>query len=171
MATFEPNSVDAFLSGAVGRPGARTFFLQVAGDGALVSMKCEKQHVATLVEALSMLLRDLPPVDPAAVPSLGSLRTPVLAEWTVGPMGIGYEVGADRIVILMKELTPQDLRGGGDDDEDLTPDNATVRFSITRAQALAFIGQGTELVAAGRAPCVVCGSPIDPDGFTCACFN
>jgi uncharacterized repeat protein (TIGR03847 family) len=180
MATFEPGHVDAFLAGAIGRPGARTFFLQVAGDGALVSMKCEKQHVATLVEALGALLRDLPPVDRASVPTLGGLRTPVVAEWSIGPMGLGYEASTDRIVILIGQMPggserndrdddPDDDRD--DDDDELTPANATVRCSITRAQAAAFIEQGTALVSAGRPLCLLCSSPIDPEGFTCACWN
>lgn len=175
MATFEPGNVDAFLAGAIGRPGARTFFLQVAGDGALMSMKCEKQHVATLVEALSALLRDLPPVDRASVPTLGGLRTPVVAEWSIGPMGLGYEASTDRIIILIGQMpganVGDDDAGDDDDDDELTPSNATVRCSITRAQAAAFVEQGTALVSAGRPLCLLCSSPIDPEGFTCACWN
>jgi uncharacterized repeat protein (TIGR03847 family) len=177
MATFEPNNVDAFLSGAIGQPGQRTFFLQVAGDGSLVSLKCEKQHVATLVEALQALLRDLPPVDPTSVPELGGLRSPVLAEWVLGPMGLGYESSSDRIVILMKELIVGPAANNADPDDeddevdDINPENATVRFSITRAQARAFIDQGSALVAAGRAACPVCATPVDADGYNCACFN
>jgi uncharacterized repeat protein (TIGR03847 family) len=173
VATFEPDNVEAFVSGAIGQPGSRTFFVQVAGDGALISMKCEKQHVSTLCQALGSMLTDLPPVDPAVVPRLAGLRTPVLAEWVLGPMGVGYEAETDRIVILFREIQVFDSEAEAEEEmnEPLTPWNATVKFTITRGQAVAFVEHGMELVKAGRPSCVVCGSPIDPDGFRCVCFN
>jgi uncharacterized repeat protein (TIGR03847 family) len=171
VATFEPDNVEAFVSGAIGQPGSRTFFVQVAGDGALISMKCEKQHVSTLCQALDSMLGDLPPVDPTGVPRLAGLRTPVLAEWVLGPMGVGYEAETDRIIILFRELEIVATEEEAEQIEPLTPWNATVKFNITRAQAVAFVEHGLELVKAGRPSCVVCGSPIDSDGFRCVCFN
>ncbi len=82
------------------------------------------------------------------------------------PDGAGVRGRLDRIIVLIRQLTRDE-----DDDEDLTPANATVRVAITRPQAVAFIEQGTALVSAGRPLCVLCGSPIDPEGFGCACWN
>ena len=51
---------ERFTVGTVGEPGQRTFFIQAAYNGELVTLKCEKQQVGALAEHLAGLLADLP---------------------------------------------------------------------------------------------------------------
>jgi hypothetical protein len=89
----------------------------------LVSFKLEKQQVAALTEYLESVLADLPaPTSP--VPSAPELVEPVVAEWTVGGIGIAVDEGSDRILLVIHELVEVagSSRSGGpgdgaDDDE------------------------------------------------------
>lgn len=157
-ASFEMDNVDGFVAGTVGEPGARTFFFQISNGGALLSFKCEKLQVAALAEAVGKLLVDLPTTPVADAND--QLTVPVLAEWVVGSIGIGYEAESDRIVVVLEEVEID-----GDDD------SGRARFFLTRSQASNFAERTTELISGGRPTCVLCAAPINPDGYTCVCFN
>ena len=156
--SFEMENVDGFVAGTVGEPGARTFFFQITNAGTLLSFKCEKMQVAALAEAVGKLLVDLPTAP--VVISADELSVPVLAEWVVGSIGIGYEAESDRVVVVLEEVEID-----GDDD------SGRARFFLTRAQASGFAERSTGLIGGGRPTCVLCASPINPDGYTCVCFN
>jgi uncharacterized repeat protein (TIGR03847 family) len=116
------------------------------------------------------LLADLPPVDDADVPVAADLAQPVIAEWTVGTIGVAVDDADDRLVVSFQELQPQDL-GEGDDDPLPDPDAGVATFLITRPQALGFVRRAAELVASGRPPCPLCGRPLDPTGHVCIKTN
>jgi uncharacterized repeat protein (TIGR03847 family) len=159
--SFELDAVDRFVVGTIGMPGSRTFYFQVSAPKVILSFKCEKVQVAALRDALERMLADLPAVakdSPDA--SWAPLDLPVLAEWTVGSIGIGYEADSDRLVVVLEELV------AGDSD-----DGSQARFFLTRSQAALFASRAAHVVSAGRPMCPVCGSAIDPDGYNCACFN
>lgn len=156
--SFELDSVDRFVVGTIGEPGQRTFFFQAVAPGVLLSFKCEKVQVAALTDALKTLMTDLPPAAPTAT-VWASLDTPVLAEWAVGSIGIGYESTADRVVLLLEELREDPEEG------------SRARFFLTRDQIATFIEKTPEVVGGGRPTCVLCAAPIDADGFNCACYN
>ena len=159
--SYDLADVEAFIPATVGVPGARTFYLQIAASHQLISLKCEKVQVSALAEALQRMLVDLPPVQGSALVSMPDLQGPLVSEWIVGSIGLGYETSLDRIVVLLEEAAEED-----------TPDAGQVRVALTRAQAGAFAARGLELIRSGRPPCVLCGSPIDPvTGYTCVCFN
>ena len=152
--SFELTSVDVFAPQAIGIPGARTFYLQVVAEQTSLAFKCEKQHVEALSSALTALLGDLPPVvEPESIRAL----SPTPTEWTVGSIALGYEAPEDRIIVILEEQSQDE--------------SASARFTLTRAQARAFIDHGAQLVAAGRPSCSLCSSPIDTLGYTCPCFN
>ena len=134
--SFEMEHVDGFVAGTVGEPGARTFFFQITNGGALLSFKCEKLQVAALAEAVGKLLVDLPTTP--AVASADELAVPVLAEWVVGSIGIGYEAESDRVVVVLEEVEID-----GDDD------SGRARFFLTRAQASSFAERSTDLIGGG----------------------
>ena len=157
--SFEMENVDGFVAGTVGEPGARTFFFQITNAGSLLSFKCEKLQVAALAEAVGKLLVDLPS-EPVTV-TTAELSVPVLAEWVVGSIGIGYEAESDRVVVVLEEVEMD-----GDDD-----DAGRARFFLTRAQASSFAERSNDLIGGGRPTCVLCAAPINPDGYTCVCFN
>ncbi len=157
-ASFELSTVDRFVVGTIGMPGERTFFFQVAAPKVILSFKCEKVQVMALVEALGKLLEDLPAPTTDMAP-WSSLDLPVLPEWAVGSIGIGYEQSSDRLVVVFEEMTQGE------------EDGSEARFFLTRSQARIFTQRATEIVSAGRPSCPLCASAIDPDGFNCSCYN
>jgi uncharacterized repeat protein (TIGR03847 family) len=156
--SFELDSVDRFVVGTVGQPGQRTFFFQVVAPGVLLSFKCEKVQVAALAQALRSLMTDLPPAVPTST-IWSSLDTPVLAEWSVGSIGIGYEGEADRVVLVLEEASEDPSEG------------SRARFFLTRDQIATFVDRTPDVVSGGRPTCTLCASPIDAEGFNCPCFN
>lgn len=107
-----------FTVGTVGPPGQRTFFLQAADSGALVSFKLEKQQVAALAEYLDSVLADLP-APSAPVVAAPELVEPVVAEWVVGGIGIAIDQGSDRILLVVHELVPEPEESVADEVADL----------------------------------------------------
>jgi uncharacterized repeat protein (TIGR03847 family) len=97
----DPESV---MPGAVGQPGDRTFFLQVAAGGASTSFKVEKQQVAALCEYLGGILADLAPVDDTERVSSAVPSVPDSLEWVVGRLAVAYEEADDRIVVVAEEF-------------------------------------------------------------------
>ncbi|MEM9033567.1 MAG: DUF3090 family protein [Actinomycetota bacterium] len=152
--------VDDFTTGTIGRPGQRTFFLQVVAGLDRITFKCEKGHVSALATSLRTVLADLPEV------TTGSRSGELLVgaeEWNVGGIGLAYDEDGDRIIIQLEEMLFEE-----EEDED---DSATARFSITPAMAAAFCERAEDLVASGRPPCQWCGRPLDPDGHICPRMN
>jgi len=160
---FDLNPVDYILPGAVGEPGKRVFYLQARKGHRLITVICEKEHVAALAVAADRLLLALAEgdADAAAEPDPTSLsmalEVPLEPLFRVGQINLGYDDIAKRIVIIAYESLEE-----GDES---TP--SAVRFWITPAQMRAFGIRGQELVAAGRPTCAMCGQPIDPAGHSC----
>lgn len=163
---YDVVNCEHFSAGAVGSPGSRVFYLQAAGDGQLVSLRCEKQQVAALAESLERVLTDLPERALGAVPDEGGLREPVLAAWVVGGLGLGYDEDHDRLILLIEELVPEP-----DDPDEPPPTPAAARWIVTREQVRAFVDHAETLMAGGRPLCPLCGRPMDPDGHTCIKTN
>jgi uncharacterized repeat protein (TIGR03847 family) len=181
--SFELPAPDYFTTGAVGEPGARVFYLQAREAGTVVTLKVEKEQIATLADYVAGLLVKLPDVGPvnADLP----LLQPVDPAWAVGSLGLGYDESIDRLVVIANETVEAD-----DDDDDPEEEGtdvaseiaarieeaeddgegATARFLITRAQAAAFVESARSLVRAGRPTCPMCSQPKDP-GHVCPRSN
>ena len=157
------NPVDYMIPGAVGEPGKRVFYLQARKGRRLITVVCEKEHVAALTVAAERLLLALaggeadaaPEPDPATMSV--ALEYPLEPLFRVGQINLGYDEIAKRVVIIAVESLEE-----GDES---TP--SMVRFWVTPAQIRAFGIRGQELVAAGRPTCAMCGQPIDPEGHFC----
>lgn len=147
-----------FTAGTIGPPGQRVFYLQASDDGVVSSVRLEKQQVIALAEYLAGMLHDLPA--PTDVPPAPELVEPVVAEWTVGNIGVAYDNDIDRIIIVAEELVPED-----------GPDGETLKVVLSRSQVRAFIERAEELMAGGRPPCRICGAPMDPGGHACPRAN
>ena len=93
------------VSGFVGEPGHRTFYLQAQGPLATSTVKCEKGQVAALAEHIERLLADLPPIASAGL--VPSELEPPLEEprFVLGTIGLAYDAEADRVVVVLEELT------------------------------------------------------------------
>lgn len=101
--------------GAVGPPGKRVFYLQARQEDQLVSLKLEKEQVLFLAGGLTEVMADL--AAPSDVPTEGELELeqPVLAEWAVGSMQLAYDSASDRVLLVAREITPDDEDAEGPD--------------------------------------------------------
>ena len=183
--SFELPTPDYFTTGTVGEPGQRVFYLQAREAGVVVTLKVEKEQIATLADYVAGLLVKLPTVGPVNVDM--PLLEPVEAAWAVGSLGLGYDESIDRLVVIANETAESDDDADGDDAEEERTnvaaeiaarideaedagEGATARFLITRAQAAAFVERARSLVRAGRPTCPMCSQPKDP-GHVCPRSN
>ncbi|CAB4324586.1 unannotated protein [freshwater metagenome] len=177
--SFEFDEPDVVVPGTSGRPGQRTFFLQVIDQSRICSFKVEKQQVAALCEYLEGILTELPRLTGDQIVATPNALEPLGILWVVGRISVAYEEATDRIIIVADELLefdPDDFDPEFDFEDPealiaagLDPSNA--RFSMTRAQVAAFIAVGNDLVRSGRSQCRLCGHPIDPEGHACPRLN
>lgn len=193
---FDPP--DRFVAGTVGEPGDRTFFLQARDGARVVSVVLEKVQVAVLAERLGALLEDLDRrgvvEGAAAAGATGStggdaaglgegesgsdtvgvdddtapLDEPLNEAFRAGSMTLGWDGGADRVLVEARAQNedgePVDPDEDDDEDED-GPDLLRVR--LTAAAARSFVARAARVVAGGRSPCPLCGAPLDPHGHIC----
>ena len=167
--SFQLDSPDHFTAGAVGVPGQRVFYVQGREGGAVVTLKCEKEQVSALGEYLAGLLEKLPAGATGGEASAGALLEPLEAAWPVASIGVGYDEGRGRIVVIANEQVEEEDEGSAAAEPAAEP--ASARFAITRAQAAAFVERARTLVRAGRATCPMCGEPKDPAGHVCPRAN
>jgi uncharacterized repeat protein (TIGR03847 family) len=154
---YDLGAPDRFTVGTVGPVGQRLFLLQCRQGPQLLTLKIEKQQVAALAEYLAQIVRDQR--RPGHLPDELLLEEPAEPAWAVGTVGVTYDEGEDRVVIVIEELVPEDEAG------------AIARLSVSREQAAAFAITATRLVESGRPPCPLCGSPLDPSGHECPRTN
>ena len=177
---FDPP--DRFVAGTVGEPGDRTFFLQARDGARVVSVALEKVQVAVLAERLGALLDELdlrgiaPEADatvaafetPEAPNDNGGLDEPLNEAFRAGSLTLGWDGGAERVLV---EARAQDADGEAidpeDDDEEDDEGPDLLRVRMTAAAARSFVERATQVVAAGRPPCPLCGAPLDPQGHIC----
>ena len=165
-AYFEFEEVDSFTTGAVGKPGARTFFLQARQGRTRVAVKCEKQQVAAITQYLRSVLHDLPPADERPVPAALELTEPLEQLFILGPIGLGYDRSSDRLVVQLEEIAPVDEDGEVEEGHD-----GHIRLYVTRGHAAACCDPADRVIAAGRPDCRWCSLPIDPEGHACPRMN
>lgn len=156
---IEMNPAQRITVNAVGEPGNRTFYAQARKGRDLVTLLCEKEQVRELCKVLEQMLEELRTKFPKGANFMQitadmDLEEPIVPEFRVGQLGLGYDEDRDLVVIVAKELSP-------DEDEE----NTTVaRIFGTRAQMDALARHGMEVISRGRPICPLCGKPMDPDG-------
>ena len=150
-------SADRLCVGTVGPVGSRLFLLQVRQAETLLTLKMEKLQVAALAETVAQIVRDQQ--RPGHLPDDQQLEEPTDPAWAVGTIGVSFDEADDRVVLVIEELVAEGEVG------------AIARVSVSREQAAAFAIQATRLVEAGRPPCPLCGSPLDPSGHECPRTN
>ena len=143
--------------GTVGPVGARLFLLQVRAGTTLLTLKMEKLQVAAMAETLAQVVKGQQ--RPGHLPEDQALDEPTDPAWAVGTIGVSFDEVEDRVILVIEELVPEGEVG------------AIARVSVTLEQAAAFSIQATRLVDAGRPPCPLCGSPLDPSGHECPRTN
>jgi uncharacterized repeat protein (TIGR03847 family) len=182
---FSFDSPDRFICGTVGQPGQRTFYLQASKGSQVVSVALEKAQVAVLAERLASLLLQLKQGgveigDEDLIGATPRLTEPVVEQFRVGTLTLGWDADRERVVIEAREITAEDDEDDDDesdenedDDEpgmvasDLTEGPDLVRVQLDTDAALAFASGALAVVQAGRPPCPQCGAPLDPTGHFC----
>jgi uncharacterized repeat protein (TIGR03847 family) len=195
--SFDPP--DRFVAGAVGQPGQRTFFLQAVKGGQVVSVALEKAQVAVLAERVATLLLALRQrgveIGEEDLTSTPQLSEPVVEEFRVGTLTLGWDADREVVVIEAREIGDDDAEADEDteeataqisdadqlraaiariaDDEtiDAAADLDLVRVQLEPNAALEFASGAVAVVQAGRPPCPMCGEPLEPTGHFCARRN
>jgi uncharacterized repeat protein (TIGR03847 family) len=188
MPVFDYDPPERFVTGTVGEPGQRTFFLQARGGGQVTSVALEKQQVAVLAERVEELLDEVvrrsggtapvPAIAPADQIDNDPLDVPIEEDFRVASMSLTWDGERDVVIIECHEVAEpdedEDEEGSEDSQEalPLTPAAGSVlRVSITGVQARVFAHRAAAVVAQGRPPCPFCGSPLDPEGHICPRSN
>jgi uncharacterized repeat protein (TIGR03847 family) len=163
---------DRFIVGTIGAPGEREFYFQIRQKNILVSLATEKSQASALAERISTIIREIKKSAPLNAVNPGPaddqpLELPLDSEFVVGAIGIAFDPALLEIEISFRGEDADSL-GDEADDEDSGP---VVEIHLDLSMALAFAQRTMALVAAGRALCPFCTSPIDPKGHLCPRAN
>ena len=153
-----------FTVGAIGEPGARTFYFQAFATDGEVSLKCEKEQAAALATHLVKLLADLPG-DEAGEAIAAEALPPTDLAWPVGSISIGVDRDAGLVLVVFEEMTEPP------DEGEVADEPATARMLLSPDQVRGFAAQVEVLVQASRPLCRLCEHPIDPSGHACPRLN
>lgn len=176
---FDFAAPDRFVVGTVGLPGERTFYLQARQGSTITSVALEKAQVTALAERVDQLLdeavtrspgADIPAEPPAQLADSAPLEVPLIEEFRVGAMALGWDEANLRVVIEAHAIGDEETEVPdiGDDTQD-GPD--TLRVWLPAGYARAFAERARQVVAAGRPPCPFCAQPLDPAGHICPRAN
>lgn len=168
------------MVGTVGMPGDRTFYLQAKSAGQLTSVAFEKQQAIVLAERIDQLLNEVrasrdphnivPEFAPVELLDTDSLDMPLMEEFRVGAMALGWDESAHAVVIEAHAISEEDapvpeLGEDGDDGPD------TLRVWLSAPYARSFAERIRSVAQAGRPPCPFCQQPLDPEGHICPRAN
>jgi len=151
---------------AIGKPGQRVFYMQGWEQGQPpVTVLIEKAQLQSLAIGVEQFLADVmqqnPNLEEASLDYVDDkmhIHPPVDPLFRVGEIGLGYDQGRDRAVIILRELLT----------EDQDPESGAVaRFWCSRQQLRALSRWGVDVVAHGRSICSQCGQPMEPEGHFC----
>ena len=167
---------ERFIVGTVGLPGERTFFLQARTGNVLTSVALEKSQVSVLADRIDQLLDEVAATRDASIPPRGSLsgdlsplEAPIVEEFRVGAMSLGWDDSAQRVVVEAHAIADEDQTLPDITDDSEGPD--TLRVWLDADQARAFAERSRSVVSAGRPPCPLCLQPLDAQGHICPRAN
>jgi uncharacterized repeat protein (TIGR03847 family) len=160
---YDLNPVHRITADAIGAPGKRVFYIQARKGPRVVTVRCEKEHVAALAFAVDQFLlatadkaEHVVEPDPALAGSM-DLEFPLQPVFSAGQVSLGYDQVSERLVVIAYELLEE-----GEKDKP-----SVARFWATPAQMRAFSLHAQQVVAAGRPRCAMCGEAIEPGGHFC----
>jgi uncharacterized repeat protein (TIGR03847 family) len=157
---------ERFVTGTVGEPGERAFYLQVRNSSQLLSVAVEKAQVQAITTRLDVMIAEIRKVNPLITIEKfpiddAPLESPVDSEFQIGAMSLAWDEETSLICIELYEL---------EEDEEES-DGEVAEINITIGMAAAFTTRSKAVVNAGRLPCPFCGIPIDPRGHLCPRAN
>jgi uncharacterized repeat protein (TIGR03847 family) len=157
--------VTHIITDAIGPPGKRVFYLQGWQGDKTVTLIVEKFQIQSLAVGLEQFLSELQEKFPSLPEASGEyieekmhIHPPVDPLFRVGEIGLGYDNDSDLLILVARELVPEDGN---------TEEAGVVRFWCTRSQLRAMSHWGMEISARGRPICPQCGEPMDPEGHFC----
>jgi uncharacterized repeat protein (TIGR03847 family) len=151
---YEFDAPDKIMVGVRGEVGSRLFLLQARQGRRLVILKCEKLQLAALAQWISQVLEDMG--RPGHLPEDFTLEPEYEVDFAVGDIAIAVDEERDVI-----EVTFDSLEEGEN----------TATLTLTKEWAGGLAIAITRLVEAGRAPCPLCGGPLDSRGHDCPRTN
>jgi uncharacterized repeat protein (TIGR03847 family) len=164
---------ERFVTGTVGPPGQRVFYLQAHDGTRTTSAALEKEQVRVLAERLDgmldLLLRrgattvPIPAVADPADRDSEPLHSPVEEDFRVAVLRIAWDGESERVLIEAASEPAED------EDAELAGEVLSVRISARAARA--FVARAETVIAAGRPPCPFCTLPLDPEGHICPRSN
>jgi uncharacterized repeat protein (TIGR03847 family) len=179
---------ERFVTGTVGAPGERTFFLQARAGVRITSVVLEKQQVQVLADRIEQLLdqvaADSSPEEVSdllaePITDTAPLDQPIEEEFRVGAMTLSWD-GTDGVVVIeafaVKDASDSDddadgtAESGAQEDEEIEADEAVV-VHVRAPMARGFARRAKLVVSAGREQCPFCGGPMDPSGHLCPRSN
>lgn len=182
MALIDYDPPARFVTGTVGPPGERQFFLQASGGGRVTSVSLEKTQVSVLADRINDLLDEFAGEEAteqaaAAVTDNEPLDTPIEEDFRVGTMGLTWD--PERRAVIVECHAMGDRFDDITDEDDAVPDidpaddpgQLVLRVSLAPAVARAFARRTSKVVAAGRPSCPFCAGPLDPTGHICPRAN
>lgn len=157
---------ERFVSGTVGQPGERAFFIQARESSRTISVALEKAQVQAIAARLEIMISEVKKSEPLIPISKlpiddAPLESPIDSEFQVGAISLAWNDQNQRICLELYELE--------EDEEETEGEVLEVNISLGLAQA--FSSRSKAVVNAGRIPCPFCGIPIDPRGHLCPRSN
>ncbi len=157
--------VDHITIDAIGKPGARVFYIQGSKEPQVLTLIIEKAQVQTMSVGVEQFLAeikekypDLPEADNAFDEEKMRIFPPVDPLFRVGELGLAYDSDRDLMVLVAREVVTE-----GQEPDDVS----LVRFWCTRSQMRAVAAWGLEVASRGRPICPQCGESMDPEGHFC----
>jgi uncharacterized repeat protein (TIGR03847 family) len=125
---FDPP--DRFVTGTVGQPGSRTFYLQARAGERIVSVSLEKVQVAVLAERLAALLDELERRGLAHPERRQGddepLDEPLNELFRANALTLAWDAEAEQVVIEAREATTTDNEEEEVEDDDDGPDEVVI---------------------------------------------
>jgi uncharacterized repeat protein (TIGR03847 family) len=150
---------------AIGPPGKRVFYIQGWQGERTITLIVEKIQIQSLAVGLEQFLAeiyekfpDLPEASADYEEERMQINPPVDPLFRVGELGLGYDSEGDLVVLVTRELLPEEADAAA---------AGVVRFWCTRSQIRAMCHWGMEVASRGRPTCPQCGQPMDPEGHFC----
>lgn len=160
---------ERFISGTVGMPGERTFYLQAIDGRRNTSVALEKSQLAILAERIVALFKELKMGKAQDFKRgnrpLPQLLTPFSEEFRIAALSLTWNAQTEQLIIEAQGGEESEII---EDDEDGPP---LFRITLTMESALTFALDSFALIRAGRPPCQFCGAPLDPQGHVCPRAN
>jgi uncharacterized repeat protein (TIGR03847 family) len=172
---FDPP--ERFVVGTVGEPGERAFYLQASEGARVISVAVEKEQASLLAEKITELLEEVSRRHPEfalgaadePLEDLEPLQQPILEEFRVGALGLGWNAMTNRVVVEAHSAEADEVPEIEDDSDPDSPDCLRVR--LTAQVAGTFARRAAAVVSAGRPPCPFCHLPLNPSGHICPRAN